>query len=160
MYIQFIPLTFTLAVLLKSQKKYRSASQVFIIISFSFAKLIKKRVTKTNARNKFNFINISATACRILNQELGTPISAVSRGDTYPSETHCKLRRSAAVGKYAPPKMSSPKGDLHILSDIEDDSRSRFAEPGEGEVMLIPQLRSFGSCSGFLMDTCPLGTRR
>ena len=56
--------------------------------------------------------------------------------------------------------MSSPKGDLHIPSDIEDDSRSRFAEPGEGEVMLIPQLRSFGACSGFLMDTCPLGTRR
>ena len=26
--------------------------------------------------------------------------------------------------------------------------------------MLIPQLRSFGACSGFLMDTCPLGTRR
>ena len=75
-------------------------------------------------------------------------------------KTHCKLRSSAAVGKYAPPKMSSPKGDLHILSDIEDDSRSRFAEPGEGEVMLIPQLRSFGACSGFLMDTCPLGTRR
>ena len=27
-------------------------------------------------------------------------------------------------------------------------------------VMLIPQLRSFGACSGFLTDTCPLGTRR
>ena len=26
--------------------------------------------------------------------------------------------------------------------------------------MLIPQRRSFGACSGFLMDTCPLGTRR
>ena len=25
-------------------------------------------------------------------------VSAVSRWDTYPSETHCKLRRSAAVG--------------------------------------------------------------
>ena len=31
--------------------------------------------------------------------------------------------------------------------------------PREGERMLIPQLRSFGACSGFLMDTCPLGTR-
>ena len=59
-----------------------------------------------------------------------------------------------------PPKYSSPEGDLHILYDIEDDSRSRFAEPREGEGMLIPQLRSFGACSGFLMDTCPLGTRR
>ena len=59
-----------------------------------------------------------------------------------------------------PPKYSSPEGDLHILYDIEDDSRSRFAEPREGEGMLIPQLRSFGACSGFLMNTCPLGTRR
>ena len=58
------------------------------------------------------------------------------------------------------PKYSSPKGDLHILYDIEDDSRSRFAEPGEGEGMLIPQLRSFGACSGFLIDTCPFRTRR
>ena len=59
-----------------------------------------------------------------------------------------------------PPKYSSPEGDLHILYDIEDDSRSRFAEPREGEGMLIPQLRSFGACSGFLIDTCPIGTRR
>ena len=27
-------------------------------------------------------------------------------------------------------------------------------------MMLIPQLRSFGACSGFLTDTCPLGTRQ
>ena len=31
-----------------------------------------------------------------------------------------------------PPKYSSPEGDLHIPYDIEDDSRSRFAEPREG----------------------------
>ena len=36
----------------------------------------------------------------------------------------------------------------------------RFAERREGEGMPIPQLRSFGACSGFLIDTCPLGTRR
>ena len=54
----------------------------------------------------------------------------------------------------------SPKGDWHINYDVEDDSRSRFAEPREGEVMLIPQLCSFGACSGFLRVTCPLGTRR
>ena len=54
----------------------------------------------------------------------------------------------------------SPKGDWHIHYDVEDDSRSRFAEPREGEVMLIPQLRCFAACSGFLIVTCPLGTRR
>ena len=30
----------------------------------------------------------------------------------------------------------------------------------EGEMMLIPQRRSFGACSGFLIDTCPFRTRR
>ena len=59
-----------------------------------------------------------------------------------------------------PPKYSSPKGDRRFPYDVEEDSRSRFAEPREGEEMLIPQRRSFGACSGFLMDTCPLGTRR
>ena len=53
-----------------------------------------------------------------------------------PSETHCKLRSSAAVGTYAP-KMSSLKGDLCFPYIVEDDSRSRFAEPRDGEVMLI-----------------------
>ena len=53
----------------------------------------------------------------------------------------------------------SPKGDLHIPDNV-DDGWSRFAEPREGEVMFIPQLRSFGACSGFLIDTCPIGTRR
>ena len=75
------------------------------------------------------------------------------------NETHCKLRSSAAVGTYAP-KMSSLKGDLCFPYIVEDDSRSRFAEPRDGEVMLIPQLRSFGVCSGFLIDTCPFWTRR
>jgi len=48
-----------------------------------------------------------------------------------------------------------PEGGL-----THEYSRSRFAEPREGEWLLIPQLRSFGACSGFLMNTCPLGTRR
>ena len=42
----------------------------------------------------------------------------------------------------------SQKGDLHIPDNI-DDGWSRFAEPRDGEVMLIPQLRSFGACRGF-----------
>ena len=69
-------------------------------------------------------------------------------------------QRSCGVRTIPPPKYSSPKGDWHIPYNVEDDSRSRFAEPWEGEVMLVPQLRSFGACSGFLTDTCPLGTRR
>ena len=58
------------------------------------------------------------------------------------------------------PQNEFPEGGLTHPYDIENDSRSRFAEPREGEGMLIPQLRSFGACSGFLIDTCPIGTRR
>ena len=58
------------------------------------------------------------------------------RGADLYNETHCKLRSSAAVGTYAP-KMSSLKGDLCFPYIVEDDSRSRFAEPRDGEVMLI-----------------------
>ena len=36
-------------------------------------------------------------------------ISAVSRGDTYLSETHCKLRRSAAVGQASPHPLLVPQ---------------------------------------------------
>lgn len=70
MHIQSIPLIFTLVVLKKKFEKVSFSFLGFYIISFSFAKLIKKHVIKTNARNIFNFINIiniSATACRILN---------------------------------------------------------------------------------------------
>ena len=39
--------------------------------------------------------------------------------------------------------------------------RSRFAEPKECvSVFAYPQRRSFGACSGFQIDTCPIGTRR
>ena len=55
------------------------------------------------------------------------------------------------------PQNEFPEGGLKHPYDIEDDSRSRVAEPREGEGMLIPQLRSFGACSGFLIDTCPPG---
>ena len=37
------------------------------------------------------------------------PVSAVSRGDTYLSETHCKLRRSAAVGQASPHTLLVPQ---------------------------------------------------
>ena len=39
--------------------------------------------------------------------------------------------------------------------------RSRFAEPRESvSVFAYPQRRSFGACSGFQIDTCPIRTRR
>ena len=82
----------------------------------------------------------------------------VPRSGTYIMKPTASCEAAQLWVRASPPsKYSSPEGDLHILYDIEDDSRSRFAEPREGEGMLIPQLRSFGACSGFLMNTCPWG---
>ena len=63
-------------------------------------------------------------------------ISAVSRGDTYLSETHCKLRRSAAVGQTI---------ILNIIGDASVPLRGTHL----GRYHIYPQLRCFAACSGF-----------
>ena len=79
-----------------------------------------------------------------------------------PSETHCKLRSSAAVGTNDPPPQTVPRSGTDTVTMIlRTVHRSRFAEPRESvSVFAYPQRRSFGACSGFLIDTCPIGTRR
>ena len=81
--------------------------------------------------------------------------AAVSRGDTYPSETHCKLRRSAAVGKQRRShSLLVPRSGTYVLSLISSwICQSRFAELFvEGGCRSYPQLRCFAACSGFLME--------
>ena len=79
-----------------------------------------------------------------------------------PSETHCKLRSSAAVGTDNHPTTTVPRSGTDISTMIlRTVHRSRFAEPRESvSVFAYPQRRSFGACCGFLIDTCPIGTRR
>ena len=80
-----------------------------------------------------------------------------------PSETHCKLRSSAAVGTNDnTPTTTVPRsGTDTVTKMLRTVHRSRFAEPRESvSVFAYPQRRSFGACSGFLIDTCPIGTRR
>ena len=80
----------------------------------------------------------------------------VPRSGTYIMKPTASCEAAQLWVRASPPsKYSSPKGDRRIPYDVEDDSRSRFAEPRKGEMMLIPQRRSFGACSGFLMNTCP-----
>ena len=78
-----------------------------------------------------------------------------------PSETHCKLRSSAAVGTDNHPTTTVPRSGTDISTMIlRTVHRSRFAEPRESvSVFAYPQRRSFGACSGFQIDTCPIGTR-
>ena len=79
-----------------------------------------------------------------------------------PSETHCKLRSSAAEGTDNHPTTTVPRSGTDTVTMIlRTVHRSRFAEPRESvSVFAYPQRRSFGACSGFLIDTCPIGTRR
>ena len=79
-----------------------------------------------------------------------TPISAVSRGDTYPSETHCKLRRSAAVGQASPHPLLVPQSG----TDYYPKHHTGCISPPSGNYMwwrcrTYPQLRCFAACSGF-----------
>ena len=61
-----------------------------------------------------------------------------------------------------PPPQKVPRSGTDISTMIlRTVHRSRFAEPRESvSVFAYPQRRSFGSCSGFQIDTCPIGTRR
>ena len=76
-------------------------------------------------------------------------ISAVSRGDTYLSETHCKLRRSAAVGQTSPHPLLVPQSGTkyhpqHHRGCVSPPSGNSF-----GGYHFYPQLRCFAACSGF-----------
>ena len=67
-------------------------------------------------------------------------ISAVSRGDTYLSETHCKLRRSAAVGRAdsLSPSLGSAKRDRLFFSTSYGKRQSPFGELYGVEVSHVP----------------------
>ena len=67
-------------------------------------------------------------------------ISAVSRGDTYLSETHCKLRRSAAVGRAdsLSPSLGSAKRDRLFFSTSYGERQSPFGELHGVEVSHVP----------------------
>ena len=69
-----------------------------------------------------------------------TPISSVSRGDTYLSETHCKLRRSAAVGRAdsLSPSLGSAKRDRLFFSTSYGKRQSPFGELYGVEVSHVP----------------------
>ena len=64
-----------------------------------------------------------------------TPISTVSRWDTYLSETHCKLRRSAAVGQTSPHPLLVPQSG----TDYQPQHHRGCVSPPSGRVFLIKE---------------------
>ena len=76
-------------------------------------------------------------------------ISAVSRGDTYLSETHCKLQRSAAVGQTSPHPLLVPQSGTEYHPQHHRGCVSPPSGNSLGGYHFYPQLRCFAACSGF-----------
>ena len=76
---------------------------------------------------------------------------AVSRGDTYLSETHCKLRRSAAVGQASLHPLLVPQSgtDYHPQHHTGCVSPPLRGTIFRWRCSTYPQLRCFAACSGF-----------
>ena len=73
----------------------------------------------------------------------------MSRGDTYSSETHSKLRRSAAVGYPLTLSWFRKAGPTTILYIIGDASVPLRGTIFRWRCRTYPQLRCFAACSGF-----------
>ena len=115
--------------------------------------------TSVCVNNKSNHINLlfcfALNECKQIEYELQVP-----RSGTYIMKPTASCEAAQLWVRATPPPHIVPRRGT-------DASRMMLRKVGPAlrnqerkMVMLIPQLRSFGACSGFLTDTCPLGTRR
>ena len=115
--------------------------------------------TSVYVNNKSNHINLlfcfALNECKQIEYELQVP-----RSGTYIMKPTASCEAAQLWVRATPPPHIVPRRGT-------DASRMMLRKVGPAlrnqerkMVMLIPQLRSFGACSGFLTDTCPLGTRR
>ena len=87
----------------------------------------------------------------------------VPRSGTYQQKPTASCEAAQLwVRTTTPPPQTVPRSGTDIsMMILRTVHRSRFAEPRECvSVFAYPQRRSFGACSGFQIDTCPIGTRR
>ena len=91
-----------------------------------------------------------------------TYYSRVPRGHVYiRNPLQAAKQRSCGYERQPLPTTVPRSGTDTVTMILRTVHRSRFAEPRESvSVFAYPQRRSFGACSGFLIDTCPIGTRR
>ena len=82
-------------------------------------------------------------------------------GPTIRNPLQAAKQRSCGYERQPLPTTVPRSGTDTVTMILRTVHRSRFAEPRESvSVFAYPQRRSFGACSGFLIDTCPIGTRR
>ena len=82
-------------------------------------------------------------------------------GPTFRNPLQAAKQRSCGYERHPPPQTVPRSGTDISTMILRTVHRSRFAEPKECvSVFAYPQRRSFGACSGFQIDTCPIGTRR
>ena len=116
-------------------------------------------VTSVYANNKSNHINLlfcfALNECNQIEYKLRVP-----RSGTYIMKPTASCEAAQLWVRATPPPHIVPRrgtdASRMMLRKVGPALRNQEREM----VMLIPQLRSFGACSGFLTDTCPLGTRR
>ena len=116
-------------------------------------------VTSVYVNNKSNHINLlfcfALNECKQIEYKLRVP-----RSGTYIMKPTASCEAAQLWVRATPPPHIVPRrgtdASCMMLRKVGPALRNQEREM----VMLIPQLRSFGACSGFLTDTCPLGTRR
>ena len=116
-------------------------------------------ITSVYANNKSSHINLlfcfALNECNQIEYKLRVP-----RSGTYIMKPTASCEAAQLWVRATPPPHIVPRrgtdASRMMLRKVGPALRNQEREM----VMLIPQLRSFGACSGFLIDTCPLGTRR
>ena len=116
-------------------------------------------ITGVYVNNKSNHINLlfcfALNECNQIEYKLRVP-----RSGTYIMKPTASCEAAQLWVRATPPPHIVPRrgtdASRMMLRKVGPALRNQEREM----MMLIPQLRSFGACSGFLTDTCPLGTRR
>ena len=116
-------------------------------------------ITSVYVNNKSNHINLlfcfALNECNQIEYELRVPRSGTYIMKPTASCEAAQLWERATHPPHIVPRRGTDASRM-MLRKVGPALRNQEREM----VMLIPQLRSFGACSGFLTDTCPLGTRR
>ena len=116
-------------------------------------------VTSVYANNKSNHINLlfcfALNECNQIEYKLRVP-----RSGTYIMKPTASCEAAQLWVRATPPPHIVPRRGTDASRMMLRKVGSALRNQEREMVMLIPQLRSFGACSGFLTDTCPLGTRR
>ena len=118
-------------------------------------------ITSVYANNKSNHINLlfcfALNECKQIEYKLRVPRSGTYIMKPTASCEAAQLWVRATPPPHIVPRRGTDASTMMLRRIVGPALRNQEMVRGS---LLVPQLRSFGACSGFLTDTCPLGTRR